>query len=733
MQPNQDEQLKKPLEQFGTDLTALAHESKLDPVVGRDEEIRRTMQILSRRTKNNPVLIGEPGVGKTAIVEALAQRIVKGDVPDSLKNKRLISLEISSLVAGASYRGQFEQRLQSVLKEVDDAAGEIILFVDEIHTMVKAGGGEGSMDAGNMLKPALARGKLHMIGATTLAEYRQNIEKDAALERRFQPVFVGEPNFDDTIAILRGLKEKYEVHHGVNISDDAIVSAARLSTRYLPDRFLPDKAVDLLDEATSSLKIQLESVPIALDKLNNRRLQLEIEEDALKKDKSENAKERKEEIKRQINDISEKANDLNNRWLHEKDILKTVNTAAEKMDDLRGQLERAEREADLATASRIKYGEIPELEKKLNIAKQELSEIPTTERLLREEVTPDDIASVVARWTGIPVERLIESESSKLAKLEESLSRQVIGQDKAIASVASAIRRSRAGLGDIGRPIGSFLFLGPTGVGKTEVARSLCQQLFDDEHAMVRIDMSEYMEQHAVSRLIGSPPGYVGYDQGGQLTEAIRRRPYSVVLFDEIEKAHPDVFNMLLQVLDDGFLTDSLGRKIDFRNTIIIMTSNVGARQVKEFGQGVGFSTSAKISQAENHEKSVVENALKKVFSPEFLNRIDEIIMFNPLEKEDISKIIEVELQKLYNRTKELGYTIRLSNKAKDFIAEKGFDKQYGARPLKRAIQRFVEDELAEKIVLSEINEGDTITIDHKDNDEKLSFLVTKIPNIFTV
>ena len=706
MQPNQDEQLKKPLEQFGTDLTALAHESKLDPVVGRDEEIRRTMQILSRRTKNNPVLIGEPGVGKTAIVEALAQRIVKGDVPDSLKNKRLISLEISSLVAGASYRGQFEQRLQSVLKEVDDAAGEIILFVDEIHTMVKAGGGEGSMDAGNMLKPALARGKLHMIGATTLAEYRQNIEKDAALERRFQPVFVGEPNFDDTIAILRGLKEKYEVHHGVNISVDAIVSAARLSTLYLPDRFLPDKAVDLLDEATSSLKMQLESVPIALDKLNNRRLQLEIEEDALKKDKSENAKERKEEIKRQINDISEKANDLNNRWLHEKDILKTVNTAAEKMDDLRGQLERAEREADLATASRIKYGEIPELEKKLNIAKQELSEIPTTERLLREEVTPDDIASVVARWTGIPVERLIESESSKLAKLEESLSRQVIGQDKAITSVASAIRRSRAGLGDIGRPIGSFLFLGPTGVGKTEVARSLCQQLFDDEHAMVRIDMSEYMEQHAVSRLIGSPPGYVGYDQGGQLTEAIRRRPYSVVLFDEIEKAHPDVFNILLQVLDDGRLTDGQGRTVDFSNTIIIMTSNVGSQLIVDYsGEDL----------TELDDK--VLDILRKHFRPEFLNRIDDIVLFDRIRPEAMNAIVDIQLIKVAKQIKDSrDIELEFDNSLKEMLAHDGYNPAFGARPLKRLIQKRILDSLAIELIEGKIKDGDNVKISWKDN-----------------
>lgn len=584
MPPNMNqEETTKPLEKFGTDITALAREGKLDPVIGRDEEIRRTMQILSRRTKNNPVLIGEPGVGKTAIVEALAQRIVKGNVPASLKDKRLISLEISSLLAGASFRGQFEDRLKAVLKEVEDAAGEIILFVDEIHTMVGAGKSEGSMDAGNMLKPALARGKLHMIGATTLAEYRQYVEKDAALERRFQPVYVGEPSFDDTVAILRGLKEKYEIHHGVKIADDAIVAAARLSTRYLPDRFLPDKAVDLLDEATSSLKMQLESVPIALDRLNNRRLQLEIEEAALKKDKSDHANIRKDEIKEQIAKIRTKAEVIDKKWQHEKDILQTVNMATEKMDNLRSQLEIAERDADLATASRIKYGDLPELEKKLASAREELAAIPAHDRLLREEVTPDDIAGVVARWTGIPVERLMESESSKLTKLEESISRQVIGQDRAVAAVASAIRRSRAGLGDVNRPIGSFLFLGPTGVGKTEVARSLCRELFDDEHAMIRIDMSEYMERHAVARLIGSPPGYVGYDQGGQLTEAVRRRPYSVVLFDEIEKAHPDVFNVLLQVLDDGRLTDGQGRTIDFSNTIIIMTSNVGSQMIMDY------------------------------------------------------------------------------------------------------------------------------------------------------
>ena len=690
---------KKPLEQFGTDLTALAREGKLDPVIGRDEEIRRTMQILSRRTKNNPVLIGEPGVGKTAIVEALAQRIVKGNVPASLRDKRLISLEISSLLAGASFRGQFEERLKGVLKEVEEAAGEIILFVDEIHTMVGAGKGEGSMDAGNMLKPALARGKLHMIGATTLAEYRQHVEKDAALERRFQPVYVGEPSFDDTIAILRGLKEKYEVHHGVKIADDAIVAAARLSTRYLPDRFLPDKAVDLLDEATSALKMQLESVPISLDRLNNRRLQLEIEEAALKKDKSDHAKARKAEIKQQIADLRAKADVIDTKWQHEKDILQTVNTAAEKMDSLRSQLEIAERDADLATASRIKYGDMPELEKKLASARQELAAIPPTDRLLREEVTPDDIASVVARWTGIPVERLMESESSKLTKLEDSIGCQVIGQDRAVAAVASAIRRSRAGLSDTNRPIGSFLFLGPTGVGKTEVARSLCRELFDDEHAMIRIDMSEYMERHAVARLIGSPPGYVGYDQGGQLTEAVRRRPYSVVLFDEIEKAHPDVFNVLLQVLDDGRLTDGQGRTIDFSNTIIIMTSNVGSQMIMDF-------TGDDLSVLDNKMLEV----LRRHFRPEFLNRIDDIVIFDRIHEQAMRAIVDVQLERVARHVKDSrDITLQFDDSIRDMLARDGYDPSFGARPLKRLVQKRILDPLALELIDGRIHEGMTV------------------------
>lgn len=698
MQPQTDG-IKKQLDQFGTDFTELARTGKLDPVIGRDEEIRRCMQILSRRTKNNPVLIGEPGVGKTAIVEGLAQRIINGDVPSTLKNKRLISLEIGSLLAGASYRGQFEERLKGVLKEVEDSAGEVVLFIDEVHTIVGAGAAEGAVDAANMLKPLLARGKLHLIGATTLNEYRTSIEKDAALERRFQPVFVGEPSLEDTIAILRGLQEKYEVHHGVKITDEALLAAARLSDRYISGRFLPDKAVDLLDEATSGLKMQIESMPIELDRLKRKIIQLEIEQTALKKDKSDAAKSRKQEIDTEIKRLKDEADVLEKQWRQEKAIINELNESSERLEQIKIQLEQAERDADLATASRIKYGDIPEIEKKVIGAREKLNAIPNELRLLREEVTAEDIAGVVGRWTGVPVERLIESESYKLAHLEAELSERVIGQDRAITAVANAIRRSRAGIADRNRPIGSFFFLGPTGVGKTELARTLAEQLFDDEHAMIRIDMSEYMEQHAVSRLIGSPPGYIGYEQGGQLTEAVRRRPYSVILFDEVEKAHPDVFNVLLQVLDDGRLTDGQGRTVNFTNTIIIMTSNIGSSVIQEW-DGKDFG--------------MLENSLTQVlrtqFRPEFLNRIDDIVIFDRISQENMSKIVEVQITKVIKQIESgKDITLEISSDVKNLLASEGYDPAFGARPLKRLIQTKLLDPLALEIIEGNVKDGQTI------------------------
>lgn len=701
MQPQSPDQeaLKKPLESFGQDFTALAKDGKLDPVIGRDEEIRRCMQILSRRTKNNPVLIGDPGVGKTAIVEGLAQRIINGDVPSSLKNKRLINLEISSLLAGASFRGQFEERLKSVLKEVEDSAGEIILFIDELHTIVGAGAAEGAVDAANMLKPLLARGKLHLIGATTLSEYRKYVEKDAALERRFQPVYVGEPSLEDTIAILRGLQEKYEVHHGVKITDEALLAAARLSDRYIADRFLPDKAVDLIDEATSSLKMQLDSMPTELDRLKRRLIQLEIEQTAIKKDKSDAAKSRKKEIEVEITRLKQEADKLESQWNQEKAIITELNEASEKLDELKTRLDSAEREADLAEASRLKYGEIPELEKHLKQQRDKLNAIPEENRLLREEVTSEDIASVVGRWTGIPLDKLLESETQKLARLEKEIGKRVIGQERATTAVANAIRRSRAGIADTNRPIGSFLFLGPTGVGKTELARALAEQLFDDEHAMVRIDMSEYMEQHAVSRLIGAPPGYVGYDQGGQLTEAVRRRPYSVILFDEIEKAHPDVFNALLQVLDDGRLTDGQGRTVDFTNSIIIMTSNVGSSLIHEW-DGKNF--------AELETKLL--DVLRTQFRPEFLNRIDDTVVFDRISKEDMTAIADVQLHRVVRHLKEnKGIELEVTDEAKNLLAKEGYDPAFGARPLKRLIQKKLLNPLALEIINGKIAAGQAV------------------------
>lgn len=702
-----DDSSKKPLEQFGQDLTALAREGKLDPVIGRDEEIRRCMQILSRRSKNNPVLIGEPGVGKTAIVEGLAQRIIKGDVPQSLRNKRLIGLEISSILAGAGYRGQFEERLQSVLKEIEEAAGEIILFIDEIHTIVGAGKAEGAVDAANMLKPMMARGKLHLIGATTLNEYKQYIEKDAALERRLQPVYVGEPDFDDTVAILRGLQEKYEVHHGVKILDDAIVAAARLSDRYITERFLPDKAVDLIDEATSALKMQLDSKPIELDRLNRRIMQLQIEQTALKKDKSETAKNRKAEIEQDITTLSEQAKTLEAAWQKEKELIDKLNTENEKLEAAKTKLELAENEGDLGTASRIKYGEIPEIEQNITEYRRQINMIPADKRLLRDEVTADDIAAVVSRWTGIPVDRLKESETQKLTHLEEDLHKRVIGQERAVQAVANAIRRSRAGIGDQKRPIGSFLFLGPTGVGKTELAKSLAASLFDDERAITRIDMSEYMEKHAVSRLIGSPPGYIGYEQGGQLTEAIRRRPYSIVLFDEIEKAHQDVFNVLLQVLDDGRLTDGQGRNVNFSNTVIIMTSNIGSQFIQEW-DGKDF----------NNLEVALHKELGKHFRPEFINRIDDIVIFDRIKKEDMKHIVEVQLHAmLADIEKSKNINIIFTPQAKAALAQEGYDKAFGARPLKRVIQKRILDELARQIIVGKVSENSKVTVDYDGED----------------
>lgn len=702
-----DDSSKKPLEQFGQDFTALAREGKLDPVVGRDEEIRRCMQVLSRRSKNNPVLIGEPGVGKTAIVEGLAQRIIKGDVPQSLKDKRLIGLEISSILAGAGYRGQFEERLQSVLKEIEEAAGEIILFIDEIHTIVGAGKAEGAVDAANMLKPMMARGKLHLIGATTLNEYKQYIEKDAALERRLQPVYVGEPDFDDTVAILRGLQEKYEVHHGVKILDDAIVAAARLSDRYITERFLPDKAVDLIDEATSALKMQLDSKPIELDRLNRRIMQLQIEQTALKKDKSETAKNRKAEIEQDITTLSEQAKTLEAAWQKEKELIDKLNTENEKLEAAKTKLELAENEGDLGTASRIKYGEIPEIEQNITEYRRQINMIPADKRLLRDEVTADDIAAVVSRWTGIPVDRLKESETQKLTHLEEDLHKRVIGQERAVQAVANAIRRSRAGIGDQKRPIGSFLFLGPTGVGKTELAKSLASSLFDDERAITRIDMSEYMEKHTVSRLIGSPPGYVGYEQGGQLTEAVRRRPYSIILFDEIEKAHRDVFNVLLQVLDDGRLTDGQGRTVNFSNTVIIMTSNIGSRYIQEW-DGKDFGA--------------LENTLHKElslnFRPEFINRIDDIVIFDRIKEEDMKHIVEVQLKNMLAEIeKSKGIKIVFTSNAEEALAKEGYDEAFGARPLKRVIQKRILNKLARQIIDGSVTENSNVTIDYAGED----------------
>ena len=686
------------LEKYGRDLTAQARQGKLDPVIGRDEEIRRTVQILSRRTKNNPALIGDPGVGKTAIVEGLAQRIINGDVPEGLKHKRLVQLDMGALVAGAKYRGEFEERLKAVLKEIVDASGEVILFVDEMHTVVGAGAAEGAMDAGNMLKPMLARGELHMIGATTIDEYRKHVEKDPALERRFQPVLVGEPSVEETISILRGLKERYEVHHGVRITDPAVIAAATLSSRYIADRHLPDKAIDLIDEAAARLRTEIDSKPQALDEVDRQILQIEIERQALQKEKDKASKERLERLEKDLADLREQANQLNARWQTEKEAIGNLRTIKEQIEQARLEIERAERLNQLEEAARLRYGTLRELEARLAEGEKRIKTIQGQGALLKEEVDPEEIANVVGRWTGIPVSRLMEGEMEKLVHMEDRLHQRVVGQDEALHAVANAVRRSRAGLQDPSRPIGSFIFLGPTGVGKTELARALAEFLFDDERAMIRIDMSEYQEKHTVSRLVGAPPGYVGYDEGGQLTEAVRRRPYSVVLFDEIEKAHGEVFNVLLQLLDDGRLTDGHGRTVDFRNTVVIMTSNLG----NELWMGGKPEV----------QRDTITRVLQAHFRPEFLNRIDEIVVFHQLSRQHLAEIVDIQLRQSAARLAQRGYLLEISEAAREYLAETGYDPDFGARPLKRTIQRELQDPLALRILSGEFHEGDLIRVD---------------------
>jgi len=687
------------LSKYAKDLTDLARQGKLDPVIGRDDEIRRTIQVLSRRTKNNPVLIGEPGVGKTAIVEGLAQRIISGDVPETLRNKRLVALDLGSMLAGAKYRGEFEDRLKAVLKEIENAKGQMVLFIDELHTLVGAGAAEGAIDASNMLKPALARGELRCVGATTLNEYKKHIEKDAALERRFQQVYVGEPTVEDTIAILRGLKERYEKHHNVDIKDSAIVAAATLSNRYITDRFLPDKAIDLIDEAASRLRIEIDSLPVEIDQLEREIMQLEIERLALQREDDERSKARLREIEQRAADLKERSSGMKAKWQSEKEAIKHMEEARGKLDELKLELERARNAGDLARASELQYGEIPQLERKLEAEQAKLGELQADGVMLKQKVDEEDIAEVVAKWTGIPVSKMLEGEMQKLVTMEERLSLRVIGQDEALTAVANAVRRARAGLQDPNRPVGSFIFLGPTGVGKTETARALAEFLFDDERSMIRLDMSEYMEKHAVARMIGAPPGYVGYEEGGQLTEAVRRRPYSVILFDEIEKAHPDVFNVLLQILDDGRLTDSKGRTVDFKNTVLIMTSNLGSREIQAAG---------------DDEKQVREAVLEELrghFKPEFLNRIDDVVIFHQLSRAEIVRIIDVQLERLRHMLSERNITLVLDDSARELLAREGYDPMYGARPLKRAIQTLIQNPLASKLLRGEIGPGQTIHV----------------------
>ena len=703
------EENMKALEKYSTDLTALARKGKLDPVIGRDEEVRRIIQVLNRRTKNNPVLIGEPGVGKTAIVEGLAQRIVRGDVPESLKDVKLISLDLGALVAGAKFRGEFEERLKAVLKEVEESNGEIVMFIDELHTVVGAGATEGSMDAGNLLKPMLARGVLRTIGATTINEYRKYIEKDPALERRFQPVLVGEPSVEDTISILRGLKEKYEVHHGIRILDSALIQAAKLSDRYITDRFLPDKAIDLIDEAASSLRIEIDSMPEEIDKMMRQKIQLEIEREALKKEDDDEARAKVADISNQIVELDDKISKMKTQWEQEKASIVGEAGIKEEIDKVRNKIEEAERNVDLQTAAELKYGKLMELEKQLKAIQNKEK---TSNQLLKEEIDDDDIANVVSKWTGIPVNKLVESEKQKLINMEDILHKRLIGQEEAVEVVADSIRRARSGLKDPKRPIGTFLFLGPTGVGKTELAKSLAEFMFNDEDALIRIDMSEYMEKHNVSRLVGAPPGYVGYDEGGQLTEAVRRKPYSVVLFDEIEKAHPDVFNIMLQIFDDGRLTDSKGRTVDFKNTLIIMTSNIGSDIILE------NTLNSLVSKTDFEEtKNKVMEVLRSRFKPEFLNRIDETIFFKALNLQELSQIVDIQMDYLRKLLKDQEIDIEITPEAKEFLATRGFNPVYGARPLKRVIRQLIENPLSKQILSQKFLRGDKIIID-VDNDE---------------